>query len=174
MAKSSYTKNINIFMKHIYNKEYFKLSRLFKYLEHRKTVKKFKRDINEGSPSFNILWQMADFIKLAESVFFYKNTQKNNEFGLFSSKNYSTDTNGFRVTDEVNGLRATIKLLHSNKQLMLEIEYLNSDISNKLLSFTNNEWDITPTIYEEMLLEQIIKSINSSILKLFDSCYDKR
>lgn len=174
MAKSSYIKNINMFIKHIYNKEQFRFFNLFKYLKHKRIVKKFKKDINEGSPSFNVLWQMADFIKLAESVFFYKNNQKNTEFGLFSSKNYTSGTNGFRVTDDKNGLRATIKLINDNKQLLLEVEYMNSDIPNKCLYFKNNEWDCTPTIYEEMLLEQVIKAINSSILRLFDSCYNKR
>ena len=174
MAKNKSMKSINMFMKHIYDKEPFKLSNIFKYLKHKKTIKKFKKDINEGSPSFNVLWQMADFIKLAESIFFYKNTQKDSEFGLYSSRNYTTGSNGFRVTDSVNGLRVTIKLFNETKQLLLEIEYMNSDNPKQYLSFIDNEWDIMPTIYEEMLLEQVIKSINTSILRLFDNCYNKR
>lgn len=174
MARNNAMKSINMFMEHIYNKEPFKLSNLFKYLKHRKAVKKFRKDISDGSPSFNVLWQMADFIKLAESVFFYKNTQKDSEFGLYSSRNYASGTNGFRVTDVANGLRVTIKLFNENKQLLLEVEYMNSDNSKQYLSFKDNEWNVTPTVYDEMLLEQVIKSINFSILNLFDSCYNKR
>lgn len=174
MAKSKSMKGINMFMKHIYSKEQFKLQNLFKYIKHKRAVKKFKKDIDDGSPTFNVLWQMADFIKLAESIFFYKNTQKDSEFGLYSSRNYATGSNGFRVTDTNSCLRVTIKLFNENKQLLLEVEYMGSDNPKKYLSFTDNEWDSTPTVYEEMLLEQVIKCINYNILRLFDSCYAKR
>jgi hypothetical protein len=173
MAKSN-SKKINMFMEHIYNKKQFKLSNLFQYLKHRKAVKKFKKDISNGSPSFYVLWQMADFIKLAESVFFYKNTQKDSEFGLYSSRNYAAGSNGFRVTDVENGLRVTIKLFNETVQLLLEIEYIGSDHPKEYLSFEDNDWENAHNIYDEMLLEQIIKSINHNILRLFDSCYDKR
>lgn len=174
MARNNSIKGINMFMKHIYDKEPFKLSNLFKYLKHRRAVKKFKKNISEGSPSFNVLWQMADFIKLAETIFFYKNTQKDSEFGLYSSKNYAAGSNGFRVTDIENGLRVTIKLFNESKQLLLEIEYMYSDNPKNYLTFEDNDWDSVHTIYDEMLLEQVIKSINNNILKLFDSCYNKR
>lgn len=175
MAKSrNNSKKINMFMEHIYGKQQFKLSNLFQYLKHRKAIKKFKKDIGEGSPSFNVLWQMADFIKLAESVFFYKNTQKDSEFGLYSSRNYTAGSNGFRVTDAENNLRVTIKLFSETKQLLLEVEYIGGDHPKEYLSFKDNDWDCPPSIYDEMLLEQVIKSINHNILRLFDSCYNKR
>ena len=174
MGKNNYNKNINMFMKHIYDKKQLKLFNLFQYLKHKYTVRKFKKNISEGSPSFNVLWQMADFIKLAEMVFFYKNSQKDSEFGLYSSRNYASGSNGFRVTDTENGLRVTIKLVRDTKQLLLEIEYLYSDNPKNYLSFKDNSWDCNPTVYDEMLLEQVIKSINRNILRLFDNCYNKR
>ena len=174
MTKNNSMNSLNIFMKYIYDKEQFKLLNIFKYWKHRVDLKRFKRNIFEGSPTFNILWQMADFIKLAESIFFYKNTQKENTFGLYSSRNYTSGTNGFRVTDSYRGLKVTIKLFSESRKVLLEIDYLNSENQKQSLSFTDNDWDIIPTAYDEMLLDQVIRSINFSILKLFDDCYDKR
>lgn len=173
MAKSKSINSLNIFMKYIYEKEPFKLSNIFRYLSHKRSVNKFVKDIENGSPSFNILWQMADFIKLAETVFFYKNTQKDSEWGLYSSRNYANGTNGFRVSCE-GGLRITIKLFNESKQVMLEIEYLTSDSPKQIMTFTDNDWDIAPTAYDEMLLDQVIKVINRKIINLFYSCYNKR
>lgn len=172
MAKNK--TGLNMFMKYIYDKEPFKISNIFRYLAHKRSVKKFKKNIYEGSPSFNVLWQMADFIKLAESIFFYKNTQKENNFGLYSSRNYAVGTNGFRVSDSNRGLRVTIKLYNESRKALLEIEYLNSEISKQIMSFTDNDWDVTPTAYDEMLLDQVIRSINSSIINLFNHCYNNR
>lgn len=174
MAKSNLMNSLNIFMRYIYDKEPLKVCNIFKYWAHKRSLKKFKKNIYESSPSFNILWQMADFIKLAESVFFYKNTQKESSFGLYSSRNYAVGTNGFRVSDFNKGLRVTIKLYNESRKVLLEIEYLNSDNAKQIMSFTNNEWDTMPTAYDEMLLDQIIRSINFSIMNLFDHCYDQR
>lgn len=174
MAKTKSMNSLNMFMKYIYDKEPFNIMNIFKYWMHKRSVKKFKKDIYEGSPSFNVLWQMADFIKLAESVFFYKNSQKETTFGLYSSRNYAIGTNGFRVTDSSKGLRVTIKLYNESRKVLLEIEYLNSDIAKQIMSFTDNDWDVTPTAYDEMLLDQVIKSINASIINLFNHCYDQR
>lgn len=176
MAKNKSMNGINIFMKYIYDKEQFKLSNLFRYLSHKMRLNKFIRDIENGSPSFNILWQMADFIKLAETIFFYKNTQKDSGLGLYSSRNYASGTNGFRLSDlnDEGGLKVTIKLFNESKQVLLEIEYLKTDNPKQIMTFTDNDWDTAPTAYDEMLLDQIIKIINHRIINLFYSCYDKR
>lgn len=164
--------NTNIFMNIIYKKVNKSFKNFFKYKKHAKSVKKFRKRILEGSPSFGLLWKMADFIKLAEIVFFYNNSIKNEEFGLFSSKKYSYGENGFRISTKECII--VLKLFSDSQKVMLEIERKGGDGNKTSLSFIENEWITEPSIYDEMLLEQIIKIINEKIIKLFDYCYDIR
>ena len=165
-------RSINPFIGLIYEKIDLKFKTLFKYRKHRKKVKRFIKDILECSPSLDILWKMADFIKLAEKIFFYDNSIKNTEIGLYSSKNYPVAQNGFRISTAE--CRVVIKLFSDVQKVCVEIERLKGEGGKISLSFTNGEWDNTPNQYDEMLLEQIIKIINSRIIVLFNYCYDLR
>ena len=165
---------INMFIQMIYEKVPRKFGTLFKYRSHKRKIEKFRRDIHNGSPSFGVLWKMADFIKLAELIFFYDNSI-NNKSNLYSSKNYSNDQNGFIIFDEDNNVKIVIKLFNESRRVVLDIERVRkSENSRTCMSFTNDSWDSTPTIYDEMLLEQVIKVINAKMLKLFDDCYSLR
>lgn len=172
MKHKSINKKLNPFMEMIYNKVSFKPLSLFKLLFYKRKLKKFRRDILECSPSIDLLWDMADFIKLAEVVFFYDNTLKNTEFGLYSSRNFPAGQNGFRI----NGVdcRITIKLFSDIQRVCVEIERLKGEGGKTTLSFTNGDWEMTHTPYDEMLLEQVIKTINKKIITLFDHCYEIR
>ena len=87
----------NLFINTIYDKTKLSLKTLFKYLKHNKQKKKLIKTIREGSPSFGLLWKMADFIKYAEELFFYDNSTKNTEIGLYSSRGYTYGCNGFKI-----------------------------------------------------------------------------
>lgn len=163
----------NIFMGMIYEKVDRAFPHIFKYLSHKKKLKKFRRDIHEGSPGFGLLWKMADFIKLAEMVFFYNNSIKtSSEFGLYSSRNYCPGENGFKIT--TNECTIAIKLNSEYQKVMVEVVRSFGDKTTSSLVFINEQWDSNPSIYDEMLLEQVIKIINDRILKLFDYCYSAR
>ncbi len=164
--------NTNIFIQYIYKKIKLNKFNFIKYLIHRYRINKFKKEIYNSSPGFDILWQMADFIKLSEMIFCYDNNTKNKDIGLYSSKNYENGTNGFRILD--SNCDITIKLFSKSNEVALEINRSIGEKSRTSISFKNNEWEKNPSIYEEMLLEQIIKSINSKILLLFDYCYNLR
>ena len=159
-------KNINIFMRYINDKVPYRY--FFRRIIHNISVYRFKRNILNGSPSFNILWQMADFIKLSERVFFYSNTT---EGLIYSSNNYAAGENGFIARDD--NVKIIVKLYKDTKKVVVDIWRLSGSNTKTILTFTQDEWDNTPTVYDEMLLELVIKIINHNVIYLFNKCYSK-
>ena len=147
-----------------------KLFRLIPYFIHKAKVNKFKKRIKNGSPDFDTLWAMADFIKLAEYIYFYDNSTENKEFGLYSSKNYSEGTNGFKIIND--NYNITLKLFDKQKRVALDVTRTLGEKVTNSMSFKENEWLQEPGPYDELLLGNIIDIINTKILKLFDYCYD--
>jgi len=163
----------NVFVNMILNKVAFSWRHLFKYLSHKKELKKFRKKIDEGSPSFGLLWKMADFIKYAEEIFFYDNSLKgNNDIMLYSSRSFAPGENGFKIVDP--RCTITIKLLSESQKCILEVSRNSGAKLKNTMEFISDNWSGEPTAYDEMLLEQVIKMINSCILKLFDFCYNER
>ena len=165
-------KSINMFMNMIYEKVKLSPMTIFKYIKHKRKLKKFIKDIDQGSPSFGLLWKMADFIKYAEEVFFYDNSTKNTEFRLFSSRGYIPGENGFKINHP--SCFIVVKLYSDTERVVVEMERTMGDRLKSRFAFSNEQWEGEPTLHDEMLLEQIIKIINGSILDLFKYCYDLR
>ena len=158
--------NMNIFLRYIYNKPI----NIFKRFFYRFKIKKFRRDILRSSPTFIILWQMADFIKYAEQIFFYSNSLSDS---LYSSDDYEYNRNGFKVNSKEHNIVITVKLYKETSKVALEINRgKNKRVAT--MYFIHEQWDREPTVYDEMLLEQTIKIINDEIIKLFDTCYKLR
>ena len=110
---------LNLFANKIYNKKKYTFWNGISYLIHRNSIKRFRNKILKGSPSFDVLWNMSNFIKIAEFSFFYDNSIKNTDFGLYSSKNYQDGTNGFKIiTPECI---ITIKLFNESKSVCITI-----------------------------------------------------
>lgn len=165
-------KTTNVFLNLIYEKTKLSFKTFFKYFIHKRKVKKFRNDILKGSPSFGLLWKMSDFIKGAEKIFFYDNSTKNTEIGLFSSKGYSPGNNGFKINTEECFI--VVKLFSDDQKVAIELERRNGEGMKTLFVFINEEWAEEHNLYDEMLLEQVIKIINSKIILLFDYCYNLR
>lgn len=160
--------NANMFISLIYEKTDFSFGSLFKYIKHRIKLNRFAKRIMKGSPTFHVLWEMADFIKISNNIFFTLN--KSNY--LYSSVNYDEGCNGFRVTDTDNNIKVTIKLIKDTNKVLLEAE--NIRIKTKItMSFTDNKWDDTPSMYDELILDQIIECINRRVMEQFWHCYNK-
>ena len=149
---------------------------IFKRLAHRIKLHKFRKTILEGSPSFGLLWKMADFIKIAEIVFFYNNTHTlDSEFTIYSSKEYMAGTNGFKLRDDNAGVILLVKLISDTQKVIVDIERQRGNKFKNTMTFVENKWqDNNYTAYDEMLLEQVIKIINTKIIALFDHCYELR
>ena len=160
-------------------------TRLYKYYElknkpfrrwlYTMKTKKFCKNIINASPGFETLWDMAVFIKNAESTFFYENNvnKVDGYLGLYSSWNYPAKQNGFKVSTE--DCQVILKLyLESNgdKRLALEIENRRSEDKTNFI-FVNNSWSSEHTKTDELLLDQVIQLINTQIIHLFEFCVDK-
>lgn len=163
----------NVFMNMIYEKvpEPTGFKGWWKYRKYQKKLRRFVKDISNGSPSFGMLWKMADFIKFAEEVFFFDNSTESSEY-LYSSRKYERGQNGFKITTDESVI--VIKLYSNAQRVALEIDRLNGNKLRSALSFSHEQWEMEPTPYEEMLLEQVIKIINSKMLSLFWRCYEAR
>ena len=149
---------------------------IFKRLAHKIKLSRFRKTILEGSPSFGLLWKMADFIKIAEVVFFYNNTHSlDSEFTIYSSKEYMAGTNGFKLKDDKTGVVLVVKLISDTQKVIVDIERQRGNKLKNTMTFVDNNWqDTNYTAYDEMMLEQVIKIINGKIIALFDYCYDLR
>lgn len=162
----------NNFIDMIYNKVTPKFYNIFTYIIHKVKVKKFKNHVLRGSPSFGLLWKMSDFIKSAEEIFFYNNSIEGSDIGLYSSREYSSGQNGFKIM--THECTIVLKLYSNTKKVVLEVDrHIGTRIKNTL-SFTEDRWIENPSIMDEMLLEQVIKLINGKIIDLFDYCYKLR
>lgn len=166
-------KTPNIFMNIISEKN---PKNILAKLLHKRKVHKFRKTILEGSPSFGLLWKMADFIKISEVVFFYNNTHSlDSEFSIYSSREYMAGTNGFKLRDDNTGCTIIIKLISDTQKVIVDIERQRGNKLKSSLVFVDNKWqDSDYTSYDEMMLEQVIKIINSKIIDLFDYCYSLR
>lgn len=167
-------KSSNPFIDMITKKQTKSFRHYIRYRSHKRTLKKFRNYVLKGSPDFDFLWTMADFVKLAERIFFYNNTNKDtkeNDIGLYSSRKFEDGQNGFRI--DTKECTIVIKLYSYDKRIAVELERKNGTHMKSLQTFANGDWESNYNIYDEMLLEQTLKIINGEIIKLFDWCYNK-
>lgn len=162
--------NINIFMDYINRQRLCK--GFFNKIKCDRDAKKFIKQIYEGSPSFSLLWDFADFIKLSEKVFFRKNTP---DCKLYSSSEYKEGQNGFKIIDSKVGnttIEIVVKLYTKSQKIAVAITYKDSEPnSTRIMEFENGDWKRSHTVYDEMLLENIISIINTKIIELFRKYY---
>lgn len=162
------TKKLNMFIDIIYEKMECRsvFSKFFNYLK----MKRFKRILLTSSPSFYTIWQISDFIKYAERLFFYSNNIKN---ALYSSTDYVDGENGFKIKDK--NVIVTVKVYKVSAKVTLQIDYINSSTSLKKIptsmEFVNNVWVEDHTKYDEILLENVIRIIYKYVFELFDELY---
>lgn len=160
--------NGNIFLNLIYEKVFNKKN-IFRSIYHRLKLNKFKKEIKNRSPDFKILWQVSDFIKASEEIFFYDNSLKNSDIGLYSSRSYIDGQNGFKITD--SDCSIIIKLFQEHEVLAIDIERFKGNRIKDSFYFEHGQWNKDPSIRDELLLEQVIKIVNRKIIGLFEYCY---
>jgi hypothetical protein len=140
--------------------------------KNRRSMKKFMRLSKQTSPSFDNLWEIAEFIKLLEYTFFYKNEPM--EMGLYSSPNgYKDGTNGFTVTTPEVSIK--LKLYLENEGIMIDVAK-----NAKLQKISNNvhtimieagDWYNDHTEYDEVLLNNVIAVIWEEVFNLLEFYY---
>ena len=160
---------MDMFMKIVNKTVPLTLKTLFKYFKFKLEFRKFKKTINEGSPSFGVLWSFADFIKYSEIIFFFNNTKKNY---LYSSDGYEPGHNGFRISSEEYII--TVKLYTESQTVAIEIEYPKTAHRAVSYKFKSGSWENEPDNYDILLIDRVINIINKTMINLVDFCVAKR
>ena len=160
---------MDMFMKIVNKAVPMTLKTFFKHLKFRSELKKFKKTLNEGSPSFGVLWSFADFIKYAEVIFFFNNVKKNY---LYSSDGYEPGNNGFRISSEEYII--TVKLYTESQVVAIEIEYPQTTRRPINYKFKNGDWVDEPDNYDILLIDRVINIINKTMIGLIDYCIERR
>ena len=76
-------------------------------------------------------------------------------------------TNGFKLKDDNTGVILVVKLISDTQKVIVDIERQRGNKLKNTMTFVNNNWqDSNYTAYDEMMLEQVIKIINSKIITL--------
>jgi len=130
---------------------------------------KFCKEVMKSSPSLGVLWFFADFIKLAEKVYFFNNDPNGT---IFSSDNYNIGENGFIINDNDHNIKINVKLNSDYQRLVLEVKRLNGTKKITEHRFVNNEWTDDRENYDEILIDNIIGIINSHIVALMKYCWN--
>lgn len=149
-------------MIHIYNKKRFNFKLWWKY---RKFLKKLKR----VSPSFGMLWQMADFIKLLEKVYMYDNSPENE---LYSSRKYDFGYNGFIISEKA--YKVVVKLESDKQKISIEITRNNGTKMINSYICIDEKWKNEINTDDELLIENVINIITSKFSDLLQKYYNAR
>jgi hypothetical protein len=126
---------------------------------------KFCKETMRSSPSLGVLWYFADFVKLAERVYFYGNTK---DSSIYSSKSYQSGQNGFIINDKDNELRIVVLLDSDEQSVRVEIKRTTEHM------FINNAWTEDRENYDEVLIDNAIGIINSHMVSLLKWCWNKK
>ncbi len=180
----------------------YKFHKWYEFFKYYKQLLALMKKLDKYKFDFDFLWECADFIKFAETIFHYPNNLKWNIIprdliGLYSSQTYEKYTNGFKMCINMDTSQsrttervATIKLNKNHKYVALEIvEYefyepvsTMSDLPKKydkniiaFYEFENGEWITkqSPSDGEELLLATLYERMKLLFKVLFDWCKGK-
>lgn len=150
----------NVFMEPIYRKsnKFFGIpSKLFL----NKTIKFLRNTM----PNFALFWQISDFIKILEKIFFYDNSQSNS---MYSSLNYNDGENGFRFKN--SDVSITIKLYERSETIGIEIHRLKGSELKSSMTFSSDD-NVTLNKQDSALLESVINCVIEECIYLMKMYY---
>lgn len=130
---------------------------------------KYISRLRKQSHSIGSLWFFADFVKLAERVYFYNN-KKDSPNGVYSSNSYHTGENGFIITATDKDVVINCKLYSDTQKVILEAKRLNGTNKITELEF-NGSSPLKTDDYDEVLIDNIIGIINRYIIKVLNFCW---
>lgn len=154
----------NKFMDHIFNKT--KRFNFKRWREYRKLIK----DLKKSSPSFGILWQIGEFVRLLERVYMYNNSP---DAMLYSSKKYSPGTSGFVITVK-DIVKLRVKLYSDDQRVTLEVARLGGEQVTTSINFIDNQWESDHDQCDELLLEYCIDLIMTTVADIFTYYYKNK
>lgn len=154
----------------IIDKKYTGFNPIMKLISRIKFNRICKKIFNT-SPSFGQLWNFANFIRLAEEIFFYNNKR---DSLLYSSASYKAEENGFVITSEIDHVIITVKMYSATQEIIMDIKRTNGTNMMTTMRFKENDWEDPPEEGSIVLLDNVIGIINRHIVMLLRYCYDRR
>lgn len=142
-----------------------KFQKLISYFKIKSYIKKLKKT----SLSFDLLWQMSEFIKGLQTISLYGNKQDDI---IYSSRKYKCGENGFVIHDYKGiGIKIIVKLIDDDNLLLIECTN-NEFVSN--YRFKNDNWVFPHTPIDEIAIDNISRIIINSFEQLILQCYKNR
>lgn len=131
--------------------------------------RKFQTKIIKQSHSIGSLWMFADFIKIAERVYFYENTKSGD---IYSSSSYTSGENGFHIKDPLERVEIHCKLYSDDQAIVFEVKRINGGSIVNEVRFQGGEWTYGKGHdYNEVLVDNIIGIVNNAIITVLDFCW---
>ena len=150
----------NVFMEPIYKK-----SNKFFGIPSKRFLNKTIRFLRNTMPNFALFWQISDFIKILEKVFFYDNSQTNS---MYSSLNYDDGENGFIFKN--HDVSITIKLYERSETIGIEIHRIKGSKLKSAMSFSSDD-NTTLNKQDMCLLESVIDCVVEESIHLMKTYY---
>lgn len=140
-----------------------------KLLMYKYIMWRYFRDLSRLSPSFNTLVEMAAFIKLAETVWFYRNDENNMYNG--SPVTYSREGSIYIVLMVSESTSCTIGLKQKSNQISISIKNISKNEITSSIKFKDGELEIKSKI-DEILFINILNSLMESFINLMKYCME--
>jgi hypothetical protein len=138
---------------------------LIEYFKH----KNFVNTLYNGSPSFGTLWQMADFVKTAEIVYFYDN---NSNMPIYSSNGYLPGQNGLKF--EVEDATIIYKLYSDDQRVVLHIQRKKGNKITDEFTFEGDQWTTEFTEFDDLLVDYVIQNTMTIFIEFFEHYYKNK
>lgn len=130
---------------------------------------RYFRDLSRLSPSFNTMVEMAAFIKLAETIWFYRNDE-NNMYND-SPVTYSKEGSIYIILMLSESTSCTIGLKQKTNQISISIKNMSKNEITSSIKFKDGELEIKSKI-DEILFINILNALMKSFINLMKYCME--
>lgn len=140
-----------------------------KLLMYKYIMWKYFRDLSRLSPSFNTMVEMAAFIKLAETIWFYRN-----DVDVMCADlpvTYSKEGSIYILLMVSESTSCTISLKQKTNQISISIKNTSKNEITSSIKFKDGELEIKSKI-DEILFINILNALMKSFINLMKYCME--
>lgn len=140
-----------------------------KLLMYKYIMWKYFRDLSRLSPSFNTMVEMAAFIKLAETIWFYRN-----DVDVMCADlpvTYSKEGSIYILLMVSESTSCTIGLKQKTNQISISIKNTSKNEITSSIKFKDGELEIKSKI-DEILFINILNALMKSFINLMKYCME--
>lgn len=130
---------------------------------------RYFRDLSRLSPSFNTMVEMAAFIKLAETIWFYRNDADIMCADL--PVTYSKEGTIYIILMVSKSTSCTIGLKQKTNQISISIKNMSKNEITSSIKFKDGELEIKSKI-DEILFINILNALMKSFINLMRYCME--